>query len=60
MRLPEYIKLHGIEYCADKFLVSQRKILTWLYEQRSPRPLDALQIVDATEGEITFWDIYTR
>jgi hypothetical protein len=56
MQLPDYIKKIGVPAFAQKFNVSQRAAISWMYRTRMPRPDVAQRIV--TGSPVTWEGIY--
>ncbi len=59
MRLPEYIKLIGDKKAAEVFQVTERAVASWRRGERIPQRKQAMRIVTATHGIVTFNEIYT-
>lgn len=58
MKLSEYIKLIGDEKAAADFSVKPRTTGSWRRGERTPRKEQAAVIVKATNGIVSFQDIY--
>lgn len=58
MNLSDYIAKHGVDSCAKAWNVSERRVKSWRYGERFPRPEQARVIVAATAGAVTMDDIY--
>ena len=58
MTLYRYIDKHGIIHLADLLGVSERRVKSWYYGERSPRPKMAKQIEQATRGKVKLKECY--
>jgi len=58
MRLPDYIRQHGDERCAELFKVKERTVASWRRGENFPRASKAIEIVAATNGEVNMEGIY--
>lgn len=56
--LPEFIAEIGDPAAADLFSVPVRTIASWRRRERTPRPAQAQQIVERTQGRVTFEGIF--
>jgi len=58
MTLPDYIKKHGDEKCANLFGAKLRTIGSWRRRERYPRRDKAQEMVVASKGELTMTGIF--
>ena len=58
MRLIDYLSAIGDKTAAELFGVSERRIRSWRYGQRKPRPQTAVEIIRASNGRVTWAGIY--
>lgn len=58
--LQSYLETIGDEAAMTLFKVSKRRIQSWKYGQRLPRPEKALEMVEATGGKLSFEAIYAK
>lgn len=54
MNLSEYITRVGDPKAAELFGVSERTAMSWRLGERRPRPQKAMEIVERTEGEVSY------
>lgn len=59
MNLPEYIRQIGDEAASRLFCVSERRVRSWRYGARLPKPATALEIERITGGRVTVAEIYS-
>lgn len=60
MELKQYIQEKGDDVCATLFKVKPRTAASWRRGERMPRPEQANQIVQVTEGLVTMNGIYNK
>lgn len=58
MKLSDYIKTQGDAVCAARFGVKERTVAGWRRGEMYPRTAKAHEIVAATNGEVSFAEIY--
>jgi hypothetical protein len=58
MTLSEYIQKHGDEALAKVWGVKPRTVASWRRGERVPRYSQACQIVETSDGEVSYQDIY--
>ena len=58
MKLKNYIEKHGIPHLAALLEVTERRVSSWYYSEREPRPDMARKIQEATNGKVKIKDCY--
>ena len=58
MTLNRYIDKHGFQHLADLLGVSERRVKSWYYGERSPRPDMAKEIERLTKNKVRFKECY--
>jgi DNA-binding transcriptional regulator YdaS (Cro superfamily) len=60
MKLNEYLKINGLQNrdMAKKLNVSDTSISLWISGDRFPRRSVACRIIEATNGQVTYEDLY--
>jgi len=60
MDLRAYIEAIGDEAAAEKFGVKPRTAASWRRRERMPRPEMSAVIVERTNGEVSYAEIYSQ
>ena len=58
MELAVYIQKYSDEVAAELFGVTRRTIAAWRRMERAPRPVQSMNIIEQTGGEISWEGIY--
>lgn len=58
MDLPDFIRTHGDDRCAELFGVKPRTVASWRRRENFPRAQKALEIVEKTDGLVSLAGIY--
>lgn len=60
MDLRDYIEKHGIPACSEKWGVSARRVKSYRYGERQPKPRLAKVMVEMSGGELSLAEIYSE